>query len=371
MDEELKCLIALTMAHRMGYAAQHQLLNALGSARAVFEHRHDVADVLPDATPALRTNIAEMERHLSAAEQEIEWASQKGVQCIACNDPRYPVRLRSCADAPLVLYFFGKGELNRLHMVSMVGTRQCTEYGKELCRRFTSELAELVPGTLVVSGLAYGVDIHSHRAAMAAGLPTVAVLAHGLEQVYPRLHQQTALEMTEEGGLLTEYVHGSVIDKGNFVARNRIVAGMTEATVVVESAAKGGSLITARLANEYGRSVCAFPGRVSDASSEGCHLLIRKGEAHLITSASDFVQQMGWQAEATLRKQPVQRQLFLQLTPEEQRIADALAASDGRTLGELVALTSLPASQLASLLMQMEMKGVLKMMVGGMYRLLG
>lgn len=370
MNEELLHLIALTMVPRLGLVGQRRVLDAFGSATDVFKQRDHLAELLPDATPDLQKSLSEMEQWIGRAQQELEWARQQGVQCIPIGDPRYPVRLRDCADAPLVLYFFGKGRLDALHIVSMVGTRQCSDYGKSLCQEFTAELAQLCPETLVVSGLAYGIDIHSHRGALQAGLPTVGVLAHGLDQIYPRLHQQTALEMTSAGGLLTEYVHGTPIDKMNFVARNRIVAGMAEAVVVVESALKGGSLITARLANDYGREVFAFPGRAADRASAGCNLLIRNGESHLITSAEDFVQMMGWQTESNTHKQPVQRQLFVELTPDEQRVADALKGSDGKSLGELVSLTALPAGQLSSVLLQMEMKGMLKMMVGGMYRLL-
>lgn len=370
---ETTLLIALTRLPRLNVVGQRQLLNAMGSATAVYENRHDLAAYIPEATPSLLKAVGYLDEVLPRAQEEVEWAENHSVRCIGIGDPAYPQRLKQCPDAPLMLYFCGNADLNASHMISMVGTRQITAYGKELCQSFVRELQALCPNVIIVSGLAYGVDINAHRAALQHGLPTIGVVAHGLNQIYPRLHQQTAHEMTRNGGILTEYMSGTSIDKMNFPARNRIVAGMTEATIVVESAIKGGSLITASLALEYGREVLAFPGRIGDVCSEGCNKIIAEGQATLLTSAADFVQRMGWQAESAHQKkmkQGVQRELFIELSDEEQRVVNALTNSDGKDLGQLSIETGMAIGPLTSLLMQMEIRGITQTMVGSRFRLL-
>ncbi len=373
MDKEILYTMALTRVPRLNVLTQRYLYDTLGSATAVYENRCQLKDVLPDATPALTEALSRMDEVLPRAEQELSWDQENHIRPLCLNDAAYPMRLRECVDAPLVLYYLGEADLNKLHVINMVGTRQCTEYGKDLCRRFVAELASLVPDTLIVSGLAYGVDIQAHRNALLNGMGTVGVLAHGLDQIYPRLHRQTAMEMLPKGGLLTEYMRGTTPEKMNFVARNRIVAGIAEATVVVESADKGGSLITARLANDYNREVFAFPGRTTDAYSAGCNLLISQQKAHLITSAQGMLEVLGWQTQADAeaqRKQHVQRELFVELTDEEQRVVNALHGTDGTAMNRLMQELGMPFSQLSALLLGMEMRGIVKQMVGGMYRLL-
>ena len=254
------------------------------------------------------------------AEQEMEFVEKNRLSCLTLKDEAYPSRLRECEDAPIVLFFKGNTDFNRLHVIDMVGTRRATDYGKQFCADFLRDLAVLCPDVLVVSGLAYGIDIHAHQAALANHLPTVAVLAHGLDRIYPYVHRKTAIDMLAQGGLLTEFLTGTNPDKHNFVSRNRIVAGMSDATIVVESAAKGGSLITAELAEGYHRDCFAVPGRVTDESSIGCNRLIRDNKAALIQSAEEFVQIMGWAvAEQPARTEGIQRNLFPELTEERRK----------------------------------------------------
>ena len=288
---------------------------------------------------------------------------------IELNAPEYPARLRECPDAPLVLFSRGNADLNAQRIISVVGTRKISEYGKELCQNIITDLSKIIPETLIVSGLAYGVDIHIHRACIETGLPTIGVLAHGLDRIYPAMHRDTAKRMIEQGGLLTEYITTTVPDKGNFVRRNRIVAGMSDATVVIESAKKGGALITARLALDYNRDVFAFPGRVGDRYSEGCNALIRSNGAALATSAQDIVEALGWQTTNEKTK-PIQRELFPNLTEEQQTLCNALQNSDGRGLNELAITLNMPVQQISATLFDLEMTGVVKQMAGGRYKLL-
>ncbi len=369
MNEELLYTIALTRALPLNAAVQNILIDELGSAKSVFENRKDLKQILPDSTDRLIQSLAHFEEHLEKAEQEMRFVEKGHIQCLCKNNPNYPARLRECSDAPILLYFRGSANLNAPHIVSMVGTRHCTEYGKDFCHRFLADLSGLCPDTLVISGLAYGIDICSHRESLASGLGTVGVLAHGLNQIYPRMHRDTAIQMLDHGGLLTEFMSDSKTEKVNFVSRNRIVAGMSDATIVIESKAKGGSLITAQIANDYSRDVFAVPGRIGDEMSAGCNNLIRDAKATLLQSAEEFVACMGWQT-AEQKKKPVQKQLFLDLSTEEQTIVDLLKNTDeGKSLNQLVIEANIPVARLTGLLFELEMKGVVKMFGGGRYRI--
>ena len=298
---------------------------------------------------------------------------EHSIRALTLMDDDYPQRLLECPDAPLILYFTGNCDLNQAKIVSIVGTRRCTQYGQDLIRHFIADLRQHCPQVLIVSGLAYGVDINAHRHALENGYETVGVLAHGLDQIYPYRHKETATEMLRRGGLLTEFMTQTNADKPNFVRRNRIVAGMADCTVIIESAAKGGGLITAEIAQSYDRSVFAFPGSIYAEFSQGCNNLIRDNGAGLISNANDFVKAMGWQDE-TLRKQTnadgIERNLFPTLTPEEQKIVGLLQQTNDLQLNILSVKTSIPIGQLTALLFQLEMKGVVKPLAGGMYHLL-
>ena len=370
-DDEILYTMALTRTLPMNYVNQNVLLDAVGSASVVYENRNDIRAVLPSATENLQGALYGMDSVLERCKRELDFARRGHILCLTKNDPLYPNRLRLCPDAPILLYYCGNADLNAKHVINMVGTRHCTEYGKDICRHFIEDLSQMVPDLVVVSGLAYGIDVNAHRVALQNKVPTVGVLAHGLDQIYPRTHRDTAIQMVANGGLLTEYMSQSHIDKKNFVARNRIVAGMCEATIVVESASHGGSLITAGIANSYGREVFAFPGRISDQYSEGCNKLISRSEAVCITSAEQFAETMNWDVESDAqRKGGIQRQLFIEFSADEQCVVDALRGSDGKQVNTLVTDTGMAIGRLTSLLFELEMKGVVKAMCGSTYRLL-
>ena len=263
--------------------------------------------------------------------------------------------------------------MNQAKIVSIVGTRRITTYGQDLIRRFIADLKTYCPQVLIVSGLAYGVDINAHRQALENGYPTIGVLAHGLDQIYPYHHRDTAIKMLNQGGLLTEFMSQTNADKPNFVRRNRIVAGMADTIILVESAEKGGGLITCEIAQSYNRAVFAFPGNVTAEFSKGCNNLIRDNGAGLISNAKDFVNAMSWQDEARRQQalsEGIERNLFPDLTPEEQQIVDLLKEINDLQLNILSVKTGITIGQLTALLFQLEMKGVVKPLAGGMYHLL-
>ena len=337
--EECICSIALTQVPGIGHIWAKKLVDGIGSAADVFRFRQE----LPERLPGVNNRVVEAldcPQALVRAGEEYEFAEKNHIQCLTLADERYPSRLRECDDAPIVLFFKGNADLNALRIINMVGTRNATEYGKQLCASFLRDLKILCPEVLVVSGLAYGIDIHAHRAALANSLPTIGVLAHGLDRIYPSVHRKTAVDMLQQGGLLTEFLTGTNPDKHNFISRNRIVAGMADATIVVESAAKGGSLITADIAESYHRDCFAFPGRTMDASSQS-----RKAEN-------------------------VQRNLFPELSEEEQRIVSLLQAQGALQINTLVVEADIAVHKMNAILFELEMKGVIRILAGGMYQLL-
>lgn len=365
-------MMALTRIPKLNFGQQRMLVETLGSATAVYENRHNILDAIPDAIPVLKENLALLDANLARCEEEIEWAEKVKVECIGFLDKRYPARLKECDDAPMMLYYRGTADLNKRRIVSMVGTRRITDYGRQMCELFLRDLAELCPEILITSGLAYGVDVQCHRHALQNGLETIGVLAHGLDQIYPTLHRNTAKEMLVQGGLLTEFMSRTNIEKRYFVQRNRIVAGCSDATIVVESASRGGSLITAEIAQSYDREVFAFPGRMTDTQSTGCNMLIASNTAGLITGAEEFVKAMGWQDDKLQQKklsEGVQQEMFYNLSEEEQLIVDTLRNKDRLQLNIISVSTGIPAGRLSGLLFTMEMNGIVRMIPGGMYRL--
>lgn len=368
-QDEIYYTIALTRMTGFSQQMALQLYRELGSGRAVYEHRNDIGDVMPESTPRLRESLQHWDDALRRAAAEMEFISKGDIRALTLGDPDYPQRLRECPDAPIMLYYKGSADLNQRYVLNMVGTRHCTAYGQDLVRRFISELRQACPQVLIVSGLAYGIDICAHRNALQQGFETVGVLAHGLDQIYPPRHRPTAVEMVKNGGLLTEYVSQTEALPNNFRQRNRIVAGISDATILVESAIKGGGLITCRIAQEYGRDVFAFPGNVGMQYSEGCNKMIRNNTAALITSAADFLEAMRWQ---TVSQQPesIERQLFPDLTDDEQQVVTLLQQTNDLQLNLISVKTNIPIGQLTALLFSLEMKGVVKSMAGGTYHLL-
>lgn len=357
-SEEIYYTIALTRMTGFNQAMALQLYQSLGSGKAVYEQRQD----LGNWDEALRRAAAEM-----------EFIEKNGIQALTLNDAAYPQRLKECADAPIILYYKGVADLNRQHVINIVGTRHCTTYGQDLVRRFVSDLRRMCPDVLIVSGLAYGIDICAHRQALTEGYETVGVLAHGLDQIYPPRHRDTAVEMVRQGGLLTEYMSQTQALPNNFRQRNRIVAGMSDATILVESAYKGGGLITCRIAQEYGRDVFAFPGAVGAPYSEGCNRMIRNNTAALITSAQDFVEEMRWSERGKMeevRGKMVEGELFVELTEEEEQVVTVLRKTNDLQLNMIAVQTNIPIGQLTALLFSLEMKGVVRPLAGGTYHLL-
>lgn len=344
------------------------ILDAAGSAADLFANVDCIHDILPGAHPDLIAALSDTSV-FDRAKREMDFIAANGIKLCCLNDDGYPARLRECDDAPIALYMLGNANLNAAHVVSVVGTRHATEYGKDVCNAFVAELARLLPDTLIVSGLAYGMDVCAHRAALNSGLPTVGVLAHGLDYIYPTSHRNVAKQMLADGGLLTEFMSETTPFPQNFVQRNRIVAGMADATVVVESAAKGGSLITASLAQGYARDCFAFPGRVSDRYSIGCNELISRNRAALITSAADLVDAMNWSKGRAAATSQSDAGLFPELSPEEERIMTLLASSsDGMQMNRMVVELDMPVQVLMPVLIELEMRGLVRTAAGGIYR---
>lgn len=365
--------ILLTRMTRFHLTELVELYRRAGSATTVIEHHKDIREILPDASTHLVNALKDIDELRKRAEEELTYDEKHNILPICMNDERYPQRLRECPDAPLLLYQLGNADLNNRRIINIIGTRHCTPYGQDLIRSFVRELKTLCPNVLIFSGLAYGVDIHAHRAALENGLETVGVLAHGLDDIYPRGHRDTALEMIKHGGLLTEYmIHTQPVAR-NFVQRNRIVAGCSDATILIESAAKGGGLITCSIARSYGREIFAFPGAIGAEYSEGCNNLIRDNGAALITSATDFMKAMGWNEDLILeqaQQKGIERNCFPELSAEEDTIVKTLSKNNDLQINLLSTQANIPISQLSGLLFSLEMKGVIRTMAGGCYHLI-
>lgn len=353
-------------------AAAITAVEALGTAKEVWLHRADLRNAVPEVSDHLQSLVnIDWQPYLDWAEKELKWDAEKGITPLLYGTPEYPQRLVGCVDAPLVLFYRGSANLNAERIVAVVGTRHVTPYGQDIVKNFCRDLAQLCPGVVVVSGLAYGVDVCAHRESLAHGVDTVGVLAHGLHKIYPYAHRQTAIEMLQHGGLLTEYASDVDGDKMNFVRRNRIVAGMSDCTVVVESAIKGGSLITAGIARDYGRDVFAFPGRINDSYSAGCNKIIASSEAALLTSAENLMELMMWE-QKTVGQQGMEQELplFADLTDDEKRIVDLLRTRGDLNASLLSVQSSLGIAKVSATLFSLEMKGIVRTLAGGNYHLI-
>lgn len=350
-----------------------ELYRQLGSATAIVEQRKELRTLFPGLPRKISEALSDIDAVRKRAEEELEYAERHAITVLTPLDDGYPRRLKECDDAPLMLFYKGTADLNATHIINIVGTRHSTPYGQDLIRRFVADLRMLCPDVLIVSGLAYGIDICAHRQALDNGLATIGVLAHGLDDLYPTAHRDTANRMVAQGGLLTEFMTRTNADKLNFVRRNRITAGISDACVLVESAAKGGGLITTRISKDYNRDVFAFPGPVGAPYSEGCNRLIRDNGAALITSAEDLVRAMGWEQDALLaqaRRQGIERQLFPDLSADEQKVVDVLQKNNDLQLNIISVKCALPVGTVTSLLFTLEMKGVVKAFAGGTYHLI-
>lgn len=366
MPDKLLYRIALTMIKGVGDGLARQLLQFLGDEEAVFTEKKRLLETVPGIGPNIATEILRPEV-LHEAEKEFLFVEKNKITPYFITDENYPFRLKECEDAPVLFYFKGNADLNASRIISVVGTRHITGYGKEQTERLVKELSLYLPDLLVISGLAYGTDVCAHRNALQYGLPTVGVLAHGLDRIYPSIHRKIAVEMLSRGGLLTDFPSGTNPDRQNFVKRNRIVAGLADATIVVESAEKGGSLITADIAFSYGRDVYTFPGRVNDEYSKGCNTLIRQNKAGLITSADDLIHSLCWDTE---RKEvlPQQTELCFELSEEEHQVISLLKTNGEMHVNEIAVALHSPVYQLSPVLFELEMKGVIKNLLGGKYK---
>ncbi len=365
--------MALTRLTGYNFHVAVRLFRELGDGKAVFDHRHDIAAVLPEATPRLQELLSNWDDALSRSEAELSFIEKNRIKPLLMGQPDYPQRLMDCPDAPILLFYMGTANLNQQRVINIIGTRHATVYGQDIIRNFLADLGAQGIQPLVVSGLAYGIDICAHREALANGFETVGVLAHGFDEIYPPRHRDTARQMLQQGGLLTEYMSQTRADKLNFVKRNRIVAGMCDATILVESASKGGGLITCSIAQDYGRSVFAFPGAVNAEYSMGCNQLIRNNGAELITSASDFIEAMGWQNDVLLQEAKsggIERELFPNLSDDERRVVQLLSDRGDMQPNVLSLQANIPIGSLTALLFQLEMKGVVRQLAGGSYHLL-
>ena len=348
--------IALSLLMRNRLRTALQLLDKFGTAAEAWK----------------QLNEPRMQECWQRAEQETQWIKSYQIRVWTLADKDYPYRLRQCPDRPLVLYGRGNIDLSTGHFVSIVGTRRPSERGKELTKRLVEDLHDRLEKVTVISGGAYGIDIAAHRAALECGASTIIVPAHGLDRIYPSMHRPEAIAALQNGGLLTEYTSGTEPVALNFVCRNRIVAGLADAVVVVESPNKGGSLITASMACDYNRDLFAFPGRPQDDNSAGCNTLIRRQQAHLITCADNLIEAMGWTTQAET-KQPVQTrmvELMGDLTDRQQRIVRKLQETeDGMHINLIVMETELSYSDVSADLVLLEIEGLVKSLPGGIYRL--
>lgn len=372
-QETLNSLI-LTAAWRFNITDLAELYQRAGSATELILHHNDIRAVCPEASQRLVNALKDLSKAQKTAEEEFDYCERHHIQILTLSDENYPYRLADCVDAPLTLFYLGNGNMNTHRTVNIVGTRRCTTYGKEVIEKLVRELHALCPDMMIFSGLAYGIDICAHRSALQNNMPTVGVLAHGLDTIYPTSHRQTAVEMIEHGGLLTEYFTHTQPVARNFVQRNRIVAGCADTTILIESADKGGGLITCSIARSYGRDVFAIPGPVNAVYSKGCNNLIRDNAAALISSAEDLVKAMGWDDDERLIKaqqQGIQRDLFPELSPEERAIIEILQKNNDLQVNIIAIKTGMDMGSLSAVLFDLEMKGLVKLLAGGMYHLIG
>lgn len=364
MQNDLLYQIALTMIPNIGDIHGKALVNHFGNASSIFKARRKDLEAIEGIGTVRARSIKDFS-DFSLAEKEISFIEKFRITPLFITDKDYPRRLLNCYDNPLLLYYRGNADLNAAKIISMVGTRNNNEYGKNVCEKFIEEIA--AESILIISGLAFGIDTIAHRSALKHALQTVGVLAHGLDRIYPPQNKLLAKHMITRGGLLTDYRSGTNPDKQNFPKRNRIVAGICDAVIVIETGLKGGSLITAELANGYNKDVFAIPGRTTDPQNEGCNYLIKNNKACLVTSANDVLENMGWKEQKKITPKK-QRELFIELTPNEKIIIEILQPGQVH-IDEIFLRSGLHSSAVASALLTLEMQNVLISLPGKMYKL--
>ena len=362
-QSELYHTLALMQVEGVGDVIAKKLIQHCGNAAEVFASKKSQLQKIDGIGSVVIKNLQD-KSVFAKAEAELQFIAQENISTTYFQDENYPEHLKHCYDSPVLLFQAGNIDLQNQRIISIVGTRQITTYGMEFTKKLIEEISPLNP--IIVSGFAYGVDIFAHQMAMDCGLQTIGVLAHGLNQIYPKTHKKYMAKMEQNGGFLTEFWSTSNPDKENFIKRNRIVAGISEATIVIESAERGGSLVTANLANDYNRDVFAVPGRTTDKYSQGCNNLIKTQRANLLTSAADLVYILNWELQRESQK-AVQKQLFVTLTDEEQIIYDYLQKT-GKEMMDIIALEcDFPIYRISSILLNMELKGVIRPLPGKMF----
>jgi len=364
-DQEIIYEIGVSLLPGVGCINSKTLVAYCGGAEGVFKQKKGHLEKIDGIGPKLAHAISN-QSVLVQAEEELKFIRKQNLQTLFFNDADYPYRLKQAIDSPIILYYKGVDVLNYNRILAIVGTRNITERGKELTDAFVEKLKDA--GVMIVSGLAYGVDTRAHKACVKNKIPTVGVVAHGMHTIYPAINRGLAEEMQIQGGIISEFVSGTKPDAFNFPQRNRIIAGMADATLVVESGKKGGSLITADIANSYSRDVYAIPGRPGDNYSRGCNFLIKTHRAALVESAEDLLYQLSWDVKE--RPKVIQPKLFLDLKPEEQMIVDILEKSSNTAIDRLMMESKLPSSKLAASLLSLEFAGVIKCLPGKVYQLL-
>jgi DNA processing protein len=362
----LKHKIALGLIPRIGDINARKLVAHFGSVEAVFRESYRNLTKIPGIGSGLAKYISDRS-YLEAAEKEAEYVTKHNIKIYFYLDNDYPFRLRQCDDSPVVFFFKGSCSLDASKILSVVGTRSSTPRGKEICDKIISGLAVGHPDLVIVSGLAYGIDIAAHKAALANNLTTVGVLGNGLKTMYPSIHKSTADAMIKNGGLVTDFLSDALPERNNFIKRNRIIAGLADAVLVVESGKKGGALITADIACSYNRDVFAVPGRPDDQWSAGCNSLIKTNKAALAESSDDIEYFLSWNPEKS--RPPVQRTLFSELNDSEKMIYELLTKESELTIDSICRSLDLPVYKLSSLLLQMEFKGLIRFCPGNLYRI--
>lgn len=364
-QEELFYLLALQKVESVGDILAKKLLAYFGNAKEIFQSRPSKLQSIEGIGSVLIRNLKD-QTVFKKAEKELAFITSNAIDVFFYQSKNYPEKLKHCFDAPILLFASGNFDFNNRKIISIVGTRQATQYGGECCRKLISDLAPLNP--VIVSGFAYGIDIIAHQAAMEYNLQTIGIIAHGLNQIYPKTHKKYVSRMKENGGFMTDFWSSSNPDRENFIRRNRIVAGISEATIVIESAEKGGSLITANMANDYNRDVFAFPGKASDKYSQGCNNLIKSQKAQLLTSAADLIYMLNWDLET--QKTSVQKRLFVELDKEEQTVYNYLQAKDKELMDVIALECNFPVHKISSLLLNMELKGVVRPLPGKLFEVI-
>lgn len=365
-NDKLRYRIAFASIRGMGVDLARQLLEVAGSEEAFFAMSEKELRQLTQGRSKVYTNYYRQQQ-LERADRELDFISENKIATSYFTDPGYPRRLLEASDAPCMIYSRGECDLNSAHMVSVVGTRHATQYGVSFCDSFVRDLASALPDTVVVSGLAYGIDIAAHRACLKHGLSTVAVMARGLNSIYPALHRNDAVAIVRNGGMvLTDYLSSDELHRGNFLARNRIIAALSDCTVIVESADHGGSLVTASLAQSYNRDVMAVPGRTSDEFSRGCNRIIRTSQAMSISCADDLIEAMNWD-QGRKSQNAKQLELFTELNNEEQAVVDVLKQQGDIHINTLATALQLPIYRLMSTLVELDCRGVILTLPGCRY----